>query len=68
MILYQRGGIFCLPSDVPHCCLWCGFVPIEGMKRYLAIHGDDAACVTCREKLPHDPPFVDPYEGVEAKL
>lgn len=35
-------------------CLRCGFMPGEGMERYLAIHGDDAKCVRCGDKLPSE--------------
>lgn len=35
------------------CCPRCGFRPIEGMRRYLEIHGDKAQCVvtSCRKRF-----------------
>lgn len=48
-------------NPVPHCCLFCGWVPIERMTKYLEIHGDDAECISCHRKLPHKPPYIDPY-------
>ena len=57
---------------VPHCCLYCGWVPIEGMSRFLSIHGAKAECLgDCYHKdggrlLPHPPgPFCDPYDNVD---
>jgi hypothetical protein len=63
MIIYERAGIY-PPSegDVPIHCLYCGWTPIEGMKEYLSIHADKADCIRCKRLLPHDPPFIDPYE------
>lgn len=46
-------------DNPPHCCLECGFVPVEGMLRYLQIHGDKADCVSCGAKLPCAPPWQD---------
>jgi hypothetical protein len=31
-----------------HCCPRCGFTPVEGMRRYLHIHGEDAHCINPR--------------------
>lgn len=61
MITYKHSGIFSR-IDVPYCCLYCGWTPIEGMKEYLNIHGFDAQCLRCKRLLPHDLPFIDPYE------
>jgi len=30
----------------------CGFVPVEGMARYVEIHGAAARCVLCGASLP----------------
>lgn len=64
MVIYQTCGAFLgVGGNVPHCCLRCGWVPIEGMEKFLSIHGDEARCLgACGEILPHNPPFVDPYE------
>lgn len=38
--------------NVYHCCKRCGFRPIEGMTKYMMIHGvDEAACIVCKERL-----------------
>jgi hypothetical protein len=29
-------------------CVICGFVPYEAVERYLQIHGNDAACIVCK--------------------
>jgi hypothetical protein len=33
-------------------CLFCGFIPVEGMREYVAIHGIDAKCILCNGALP----------------
>ncbi len=47
--------------DVPvhHCCLQCGFVPEEGLAKYIEIHGADASCAICGYPTIGS---VDPYE------
>lgn len=52
---------------VPHCCLFCGWVPIEGMEEYLSIHREEAECIHCKKKLPHKPPYTDPYASELSK-
>lgn len=34
-----------------HCCIRCGWVPLEGMEEYLECHADTAACVVCKYPL-----------------
>ena len=34
-------------------CARCGWVPGEGMARYLEIHGDTAICIRCQDRLPN---------------
>ena len=36
-----------------HCCLRCGWTPIEGMERYAEIHGLEAKCLRCGDTLPN---------------
>ncbi len=40
------------------CCLRCGWTPLEGIKEYRSIHGNDAYCIRCNESLVNQP---DPY-------
>lgn len=51
-------------ADAPphHCCLRCGWTPIEGMEGYLRIHGDEAQCLRCNDKLFGQ---IDPYPEAE---
>lgn len=49
-----------LPSTTM--CLRCGWIPIEGMVRYLEIHSDTATCVRCGDNLPQK---EDPYTEEE---
>ncbi|MEN6320704.1 MAG: DUF5131 family protein [Syntrophaceae bacterium] len=34
-------------------CARCGWIPLEGMQRYLSIHGAGAQCVRCKDILPN---------------
>ncbi len=36
-----------------HCCLRCGWRPIQGMDGYLQIHGETATCLQCHDTLPN---------------
>lgn len=47
----------------PHCCLRCGYTPIEGMKEYLLIHGEEAKCCRCGDALVGQ---TDPYPEMAA--
>jgi hypothetical protein len=64
MIIYENPSA---KPPVPHCCLFCGWVPLEGMAEYLAIHGDKAECIHCKAKLPHHPPYTEPYPELNEK-
>ena len=38
--------------EAKYMCLNCGFIPVEGMRKYLLIHGEDARCASCEHPLP----------------
>lgn len=53
-------------EETTHCCLRCGFVPGEGMQRYLEIHGSTAVCIRCKDPLPN--PRPSQWIAVEERL
>jgi hypothetical protein len=48
------------PQSEDPSCQVCGWVPVEGMKAYMRIHGDEAMCMRCGRDLNDPPPqFVE---------
>lgn len=53
---------------INHCCFICGWVPLEGMKEYLEIHGEEAKCICCKNSLVNQSdPYVDKPEFARMK-
>ena len=48
---HVHNGIFPEGKKGHHCCLTCGWVPVEGMNEYRTIQGNDATCLQCGANL-----------------
>lgn len=57
-VVHSREGHFAWELNAAKSmCLWCGFMPIEGMRGYILIHGEGARCVQCHSPLPSVEPI-----------